>query len=100
MQAIDILIDDDGFVISNGDFKIAESDGQHIKHIVQTHRGAWIGAPSLGVGMLRYLNGGEVGRLEQDVKIDLRADGYKFISFNIEVVNDTTDIDIKANRIK
>ncbi len=100
MEAFDIMIDDSGFVIEGGDFKIDLSDAQHIGHILKTNRGAWSGAPSLGVGALRFLKGGEIGRLNQDIKIDLKADNYKFIVLEFLTVEGETTVNINATRIK
>jgi hypothetical protein len=86
----DILLDeDDNFVIQDGDLVIAETDMQHIRHIIETHPGEIRRFPTVGVGLSKHLKGSADGRVRRKVFEQLKADGY-----DIENVI-TNDNDIK-----
>lgn len=78
MKAKDILLDSDGdLLIENGDFKIGDSDTQHITDILRAFPGWWKEFSSVGVGMARYLNSsGKQQEIQSNIKLQLEADGY------------------------
>lgn len=78
MKAKDILLDSDGdLLIENGDFKIGDSDAQHIKDILRAFPGWWKEFSSVGVGMAQYLNSsGKQQEIQRNIKLQLEADGY------------------------
>lgn len=81
-------------VISNGDFKIGESDKQHIQDTITAYAGWWKQYPADGVGLTSYLNGGaNLQRLARNIKAQLELDGYtvsplpsvKFVNGNLAI---------------
>lgn len=95
----DIALDKDGdLLFSNGDFKIVESDQQHIVDIINENEGAYKQFPLVGVGINKYLNASNANNiLLKNIKKQLEADGYHVnnILFNN---NDLTDIEVDAIR--
>jgi hypothetical protein len=59
------------------DFVIAASDNQHIADIIYSNQGEWKQYPSLGVGVINYLNSsGSTVALSRQIIIQLQGDGY------------------------
>ncbi|GAA4271625.1 hypothetical protein U6A24_13650 [Aquimarina gracilis] len=95
----DFLIEED-IIIEEGDFKIGESDQQHISHILLAQKGEYKEHPLLGVGIERYLKGDNTInrlRLEAEVEKQLTYDG-----FNVKVldVSDMSNITIDGNYLE
>jgi len=70
------LLDND-LLFENGDFKISESDQQHIADTINAYPGWWKSFPIDGVGIGYYQNSaGGAQQLARKIKIELEKDGY------------------------
>jgi hypothetical protein len=98
-NAKDIIFVDD-LVIKNGDFVVSESDGQHIEHILRADRGQFRQFPLVGVGLQKQDNASvDRQRLKQEIKLQLRADGYA-VKKTLITSGDIMGVDIDAKRVK
>lgn len=98
-NAKDIIFDGD-LVIENGDFLVAESDGQHIEHILRADRGQFRQSPLVGVGLQKQDNASpNRQKLKQEIKLQLRADGFTVKKLELSD-GDVLGIDIDAKRVK
>jgi flavorubredoxin len=78
MARQDIKTLNNDVVIENGDFKIFESDQQHIEDTINAYAGWWKENPTDGVGIGLYQNSsGSVQQLSRKIKIELEKDKYK-----------------------
>ena len=80
---MDILLDEDGDidVSADGDFKVGESDEQHIMLLINTYPGNWKEFPTAGVGIRDYiLSAGQTNLLKRSINVQLSADGYRNIT--------------------
>jgi hypothetical protein len=93
--ASDILMIENEYNFTGGDFNIGFSDSQHIQDLIFENKGAYKQFPLVGVGIMNYLNSsGAVLLLKRDIEIQLSNDGYlineiKFIQN--EISNFTID---------
>lgn len=80
----DILLDDEGDLdIENGDFKVGESDQQHLMLIVNLVEGSLKQFPLQGVGINNYTaSSGQGATLRRSIKVKAEADGYQ----NVDVI--------------
>jgi hypothetical protein len=89
-------------VIANGDFQIAESDGQHIESILIAVQGDYKQYPLVGVNLRSYLNSPSSpdvnNMLRKKIQLQLEVDGYRVDE--IKVGTDLSEIPIKAERVK
>lgn len=81
IAAKDIMLDDGNeLLISNGDFEVKHSDGQHVKLILLSEEGAWRQQPFIGIGIRRVmnmkLNGVDRLVLQKRIASQLEYDGY------------------------
>lgn len=79
MARKDLLLDALGdLAIEEGDFVIAPSDMQHVKHIVESQKGEYKESPFMGFGVENYLktNTNPLA-FKRDLKIQLEYDHYK-----------------------
>lgn len=81
-----------------GDFKIAESDQQHIQHILRASKGNYYQHPLVGLG-IDTATGSPLNpqRVQQEIKLQLKADNIQ--PKTVEVSDDFI-INIDAERIK
>jgi len=87
--------------IENGDFKIIESDGQHIEAILQAGKGQFIGSPLLGVDIQQYINAPVSSReLKQVIYQEFKRDNYKINSIESSGAIDEIGINIDATKQK
>lgn len=96
--AKDIILSENDYLFTNGDFVTGDSDTQHIQDIVFENVGAYKQFPLVGVGIINYLNSsGAVLILTRSIQIQLTTDGYNVekIKFNN---NNVSDFTINANR--
>ena len=95
----DIKTDENNdLIISNGDFKIDESDSQHVEHILIADKGQFRQFPLIGMGIKRALNGSFNPQiLRQQIKIQLESDGFNVRQIEIEP-GDDLKLDIDAER--
>lgn len=87
----DIKLTDGDLLFDDGDFKLHDSDQQHIEHIMVAYKGCYRYSPLTGVGISAYLNSPKtaatIQKLRQKVKLQLEFDGYT----NIELAGDILD---------
>lgn len=83
----------------NGDFKVKESDSQHVEHVLIADKGQFRQFPLIGVGIKRQLNGSfNPQEIKQIIKLQLESDGYNVRQVTIEPTIDDMKIDIDAER--
>lgn len=86
----DILFDDNDVIVKDGDFFFADSDQQHIKHIMIADKGQFRQWPLIGVGIRRQMNGSiNKTDLKQNIRVQLRSD-----NFTVKRVDVTSDFEI------
>lgn len=80
----DILLDADGdIIIENGDFKIGDSDYQHLQDNIEAQKGWFRESSHLGCAVLNKLNSAIDSAFLQTIRINLEADGYKVEEISI-----------------
>lgn len=75
----DIELDESGEIIfENADFKIADSEQQHIMHLLEIHKGGLREVPILGFGINRFLKNtsNSLTKFKRELKIELENDGF------------------------
>lgn len=85
-------------IIENGDFKVFNSDQQHIQHILKAMPGQYYQHPLIGLGIALYKSASiSPQQLKQKIKNQLKADDYL-----PKVVQVTPDfiVNIDAERLK
>lgn len=99
MAAKDIdLTDSLDLVIVNGDFKIAESDQNHIINMCKAYIGGFKQFPLVGVGIDQYIaSGGQQQLLKRAISIQLESDGF---AVNEIQIRDGDNYYIDAERIE
>jgi hypothetical protein len=100
MEIKDIILDENlDLVIENGDFKISNSDMQHIELICITDVGHWKQSPLLGVGIQKYIaSSGQQDALKRAINIQLASDGYKVNQILLKGTNEDFEYSIDATR--
>jgi hypothetical protein len=95
----DIITDENGdLIILNGDFKVNESDSQHVEHIVIADKGQFRQFPLIGVGIKKTINGSvNPQRVKQQIKLQLESDGFNVRQIEVNP-NDPLNIQIDAER--
>ena len=74
----DIKHTDDGDLdLSTGDLRYVESDGQHQKDILLSHKGFYKEYPAIGVGIKDYINETNPEELLRTIKKEFASDGMK-----------------------
>lgn len=91
----DILHDDSGeLLFENGDFKIGNSDQQHVGDIFITQPGENKEFPVCGFGAINYVKTNVTEHeFKRDLKLQLDYDGY--INANIDTSNGIENIKIE-----
>lgn len=85
-------------IIENGDFKVFNSDQQHIQHILKAMPGQYYQHPLIGLGAALYRSASiSPHQLKQAIKTQLKSDDY--IPKVIEVSDDFI-VNIDAERLK
>ena len=75
----DKIMNDDGYIIENGDWKVADSSTMNVAHIMKARTGDYKQFPSVGVDVLKLLNGSTpASKIKQLIKEQLKADGKKY----------------------
>lgn len=99
MEVKDIILEDYDLVIENGDFKVSNSDNQHIELICITDVGHWKEYPLLGVGIEKYIaSSGQTEPLKRAIKVQLASDGYKVAQVVVNGTNEDFTYYIDATR--
>lgn len=96
-MAKDIIYNGD-IDISSGDLLVAESNQQHVEHILLSDPGHFKHVPWMGVGLKDYLNSPFspkiIAELEKNIKLQLESDGATKVNVTI---NSATDANIEAS---
>ena len=95
----DIITDStNDLIIENGDFKLNESDSQHVEHIITADKGQFRQWPLIGVGINRLINGSiNPQALKQVVKLNLESDNYNVRLIEVDSI-DKLSINVDAQR--
>ena len=95
----DIITDStNDLIIENGDFKLNESDSQHVEHIITADKGQYRQWPLIGVGISRLINGNINSQsLKQVIKLNLESDNYNVRLIEIDSI-DKLSINVDAQR--
>ena len=82
-MAEDIIVKED-IEIVNGGLKVANSDAQHIQHILEAKPGHFTQHPTLGVGVIDNVNGNESKQsIKQRIKVNLEDDNYRINKIDV-----------------
>jgi hypothetical protein len=99
----DIKVINNELDFTGGDFVISDSDLQHQEDIISENIGSYKQYPTLGVGIISYLNSsGSEGVLRRSIQLNLQNDGYyvKEIRFSSTSVNEfTVDAERRSNEL-
>jgi len=96
-MANDILINDLGFIVENGDFKASLCDNQNIQSLLVSQQGEFKEFPLFGVGIDTYLNGAGVEQeLRSLINTQLQKDGANIIDLQL-IQNEANKFDIFVN---
>lgn len=93
-QQIDISVNNDGFNLVQGDFVAEEATIQHQRSLVLTDKGEWKQNPTLGVGVMNYLDDENVSALIAAIAAEYVTDG---MIVNKVSVLPNGHIDVEAN---
>jgi hypothetical protein len=95
----DIITDStNDLIIENGDFKLNESDSQHVEHIITADKGQFRQWPLIGVGINRLINGSiNPQSLKQVIKLNLESDNYNVRLIEVDSI-DKLSINVDAQR--
>ena len=88
-----LLTEENDLLIKNGDFVVGESTRQHQNLLLIADKGEFKQYPTVGVGILRYLEDYNGDNLAREIRAEFNKDGMsvKEIRFN------GSKIDITAN---
>lgn len=97
--AFDITLqDNEDFIFENGDFRVGESDEQHIRHLHKADIGQYRVSPDVGIGYYRRLNGPfYAARYENIIRKQLEIDGYLVVRVTVDSDGSSN---VNAERIK
>lgn len=97
MTAKDVKLDEDGDIIFDTDFKVADSDDVHIQHIIESNQGYWFEHLLLGVGIVNEVNGSTPAQqLKQNIRRNLVLDNYSVKIVEV-LTNAVINVDAKRN---
>lgn len=72
------LVDGDyDLLINNGDFVMAQSDIQHVRHIIEAEQGNYKQQPLIGVGVRKMINGTLDEATKRVIRLQLKSDQYQ-----------------------
>ncbi|WP_080058288.1 hypothetical protein [Spirosoma aerolatum] len=83
----DILFDPQtgNILIENGELVVGDSTDQHTNHILLADKGWWKFTPSLGVGIVRFVNDvGNAPNLMATIRRELGRDGQNVDSISLQ----------------
>lgn len=93
MEIYDLLLDDDlDLSLADGDFATGEATKQSQTLLLLTNKGEWKQHPQRGVGVVGYLETGDMSALAREVRSDFTADGMRVE--NVRVVG--TNLNVEA----
>ena len=96
MAVKDIDIEENTFElrIVDGDFKLAESDQNHIMLLTKAYLGAFKQFPLVGVGIDYFISSSNQSQIiKRNIAVQLESDSYNKITIDID--RDTYSIDAK-----
>jgi hypothetical protein len=85
----DILINDNGFIFSGGDFLLGDPNPQEITIILNESPGTIRKEPLIGANAYSYLNGENLYKLKNEIKYHVKLAG-----------NNLSDIKVNENEIE
>lgn len=100
MKASDIILSEENYdlMFSNGDFKVEDSDTQHIQILLDLSKGNLIQSPDVGVNLTSFLNSNNsIQQLRRAISLQLEKDGYTNIQVDLDTEN---NIMVDAKRVK
>lgn len=96
-MAKDIIYNND-IEFENGDFKIGDSDLQHVEHVLRAYPGNYKASPWLGVGIEDFksapMTASTRQKLEREIKLQLESDGAT--NTFVKIDNQLEDVKIRA----
>ena len=77
MELVKDIVFSEDLEITGGDLKVAESDQQHVEHILKAQKGQYYQYPTLGIGIENNIKG-SINKLElkREIRINLEKDNY------------------------
>ena len=69
--------------IAGGDFVVAESTAQHQQDLIICGPGDWKQNPTVGVGVMSYLDGEDFSDLLRNISLQFAQDGMKVASVSL-----------------
>jgi hypothetical protein len=94
-EMTDLILDDNGLVVYNGDFLVGDATLQHQKHILLTGKGSAKNHPLSGLGIQDYLNDDlKPYQLEGDISAEFERDGMRVRRIRF---NSVEDLEIEAS---
>lgn len=100
MKTSDIILTEENYDLSfsNGDFKVEDSDTQHIQILLDLSKGNLIQNPDVGVNLISFLNSNNsIQQLRRAISLQLEKDGYTNIQVDLDTEN---NIMVDAKRVK
>ena len=91
-QRTDITTVEYDLAIADGDLCIGAAEEQNQRLILATNKGDWKATPTVGVGIMHYIESATSGELAREIRTQLTADGMTVSKVNITDGN----IDVEA----
>jgi len=90
MMPNDLILEDYDLQIKNGDFVVGESTRQHQNLLLLADKGEFKQFPTIGVGILRYLEDYNGDNLAREIRTEFNRDGMtvreiKFTGSKIDI---------------
>lgn len=92
------LTDNYDLAVSNGDFCLEESLKQSQMLLLETNKGEWKQNPTMGVGVINYVEDYTAARLAREIREQFAKDGMQVI--NIRIDGTTLDVDAQWKQSK
>jgi len=92
------LAEDFDLIIENGDFRVADSDQNHVLLIIKTFLGSFKQFPLVGMGIDQELaSTGRQQVIKRNMRVQLNNDGYQV---NNITLRDNATYDLNVERIR
>ena len=99
METFDIILDENGFIAVDGDFKKGDNANNLIYYLVQANKGEYKEFPEVGVGIDKYLNTTvNPQQIESDILKVLTSD--VFSDPDVDMSDYPSTININKNKIE
>ncbi len=97
MNTTDIVLQENDLAFFQGDFRLGDSDAQHIEHLLSAEKGNYAQFPTVGVGIGQYQNGTATSdQISREIRLELQRDGYQVAA--VEVRDGSIHLDAKRVR--